>query len=97
MKRRVYYVIFTLLGAMLGFLLHMLIEMWYLQRLLHNFNRYSLGLSWEQLEMIHTFGVPLLVLSVAFWGYRKGVRCWQWLYVEKRYLKRWGINLKENF
>jgi hypothetical protein len=98
MKRKVYYAMFTLLGAMLGFFLHAIVETLYIKLLLSDFDRYGLGLSWNAWVMIHAIGVPVLVALLAWWGYRQGRKWWRVLYVEQRWMKRWGgKKLKQNF
>lgn len=97
MKRKIYYLTFTLLGAMFGFLIHAIVEVWYIKRLLSDYETYGLGLTWENWELIHQIGIGALIIGFSAIGYRQGVKWWRILYVQKRYLKRWGINLKENF
>jgi hypothetical protein len=97
MKRKIYYLTFTLLGAMFGFLTHALVEVCYIKLLLADFEKYGLGWSWEMWEIIHQVGIGALIVGFSAIGYSQGVKWWRILYVQKRYLKRWGINLKENF
>jgi len=97
MKRIVYMLAFTILGAMVGFFIHIMAEVTYLQLLLADFEKYGFGWSWQAWENIQGVGMALLVLFGTGFGYRLGVRCWKWLYVEQKLLKRWGIRLKQTF
>jgi hypothetical protein len=97
MKKTIYIVAFMILGAMLGFFLHAVIEIFYIKLLLKDFSKFGLGLSWSNWEMIHLIGVPLLTLGLAWCGYRQGKKWWRILYVEQKYLKRWGVKLRKDF
>lgn len=97
MKRKIYYLLFTVLGAMIGFGIHAVIEMIYIKLLLRDFSAYSLGLTWAQWELVHAVAVPALTLLFGYLGYLQGVKWWRILYIQKKYAKRWGVNLKENF
>lgn len=97
MKKHIYYLSFTALGALFGFLIHAVVELYYIKLLLQDFDNYGFGWTWETWEQIHTYGTLLLVIGFGLFGYRQGKRWWRILYVEKKYLKRWGIKLKETF
>lgn len=97
MKRVIYYIAFTLLGVLVGFFVHAVIEMLVIKLLLSDFEKYNLGLSWTSWERIHDLGTIGLVLVLGWLGFRGGKKWWRILYIEKRFRKRWGINLKENF
>jgi hypothetical protein len=96
MKKKLYVFCFALLGALVGFFLHGIIENAYISLLLQDFGKYGLGLTWYDWETIHTWGVALLVSVFGIWGFYGGQRWWRILYVQKKY-KRWGKPLKENF
>lgn len=84
-KRRIYIGLFTVLGILLGFLLHGGLEIWYTNLLITDFDRHSLGHSWETWFAIHKYGaIGLFVLS-AIWGYFQGRFWWRVVYVEKRF------------
>ncbi len=88
MKRVIYLAAFTVLGALLLFLAHALLEMAVLSFLLRDFDRYGLGLSWNQWYAFHqALGLALLIVGICL-GYRWGVFWWQAIYVERRY-KKW--------
>lgn len=85
MKRAFYIACFVLLGILLQFLVHVLIETGVIALLLKDFGRYGLGLSWRQWYAIHhVLSIVLLALG-AWWGYASGVKYWRIIYVEKRF------------
>ena len=97
MKKQIYYLTFTFFGALLGFFIHAVVELGFINLMLSDFEKYNFGLTWAEWMMVHTYGTLLLVIGLGLYGYRLGVKFWRILYVDKRYLKRWGIKLKENF
>ena len=83
-KKQVYVVLFIILGILLGFIAHGIIEIWFTRRLLKDYNRYSLGHSWQTWFSIHLyFSVFLFVLSGLI-GYLQGKFWWRVVYQEKR-------------
>lgn len=71
-------------GAALGFLLHALLELWYIPRLLNNYAIYSLNLSWSRWFQIHELLVIGLTLSGSLLGWHYGQKWWYTIYVEKK-------------
>ncbi len=86
-KRVTYVLLFTLLGTLVSFLLHALVEIPMIGLLVNDFDRYSLGLSWSNWESIHTAGSVILILVGVGLGYLQGVYWWRQIYV----LKRWNV------
>jgi len=82
LKRIIYITLFTFLGILLQFLLHAGIEIWYLDLLNKNFERYSLGLTWPELLTLHLILTILLIIAGAAFGYWAGKFFWQKIYVE---------------
>jgi hypothetical protein len=80
MKRKIYIALFVLLGLLLQFLLHALIEIWYINLLLKDFPKYGLGLNWNQWLMIHHALSLILVAVGAVWGFYEGRFWWRHLY-----------------
>ena len=93
MKRRIYITLFALLGAIVGFLLHAIIEIWYIGRLLADFERASFGLSWRDWVLIHNVLTPLLAIAGVIAGFVQGRYWWRKIYVEQT-LRRWGIRVR---
>ena len=88
MKRTFYIAAFTLLGVLLQFLLHALVEIWYIDLLLRDYPAYGFGLSWRQWVLIHDVGTVVLFLAGAWLGFRQGQHWWRKIYVEHA-LWRW--------
>jgi hypothetical protein len=85
MKRAFYVAAFVLLGILLQFIVHALIEMGVIALLLKDFGRYGLGLSWQQWFLIHHALTIVLLAAGVVWGYKEGERWWKAIYVEKRF------------
>lgn len=82
MKKTIYIILFTLLGILLQFLVHALIEIPYLGLLNRDFDRYSLGFTWPELLTIHAVLTIILILAGAAFGFFAGKFFWQKIYVE---------------
>lgn len=83
LKRTIYITLFTLLGILLSFLVHAVIEIPVINLLLKDFNTYGLGLSWENWVLIHNISAVILFLLGTYFGYRQGKHWWQAIYVKK--------------
>ena len=87
-KKTFYIASFTFLGTLLQFIIHGLIEIWYINLLTGNFQKYGLGFSWQQWFLFHAaFTIILFFAGMAF-GFWQGIHWWRVLYVEKRYNKK---------
>ena len=84
LKRTVYIASFTILGVLVSFLVHAIVEIWYIGRLIADFETYGLGLSWSQWVMIHHVGAVLLLLLGIMAGLVQGRMWWRIIYVDKR-------------
>lgn len=80
MKRKIYIAFFILLGLLLQFLVHAVIEIWYINLLLENFSKYGLGFSWDAWLAIHHLFSVTLVMAGATWGFYEGGLWWHRLY-----------------
>jgi hypothetical protein len=84
MKKKIYITTFVFLGTLLQFLIHALIEIWYIGLLTSGFQKYSLGFSWAQWFIIHHIGsVILLILGIGF-GFWAGNFFWRKIYESKQ-------------
>ncbi len=83
LKKFLYHLAVITAGGLSGFLLHALIELWYIPRLLNNYALWGWGLSWNQWFMIHELFVITLTIGGALWGARQAGRWWQYIYVNK--------------
>ncbi len=79
----------------MGFFLHAVLEILVIKLMLSDFEKYSLGLSWNSWMMIHTVGVGALIVGFSVWGNIMGKRCWKYLYIDGK--SRWGNKLKKDF
>lgn len=83
-KKYFYIVIFTLLGILVSFLIHAVIEIPAIFLLISDFERWGLRLSWETWESIHAvFAVVLFILGVIF-GLRYGKHYWSVMYGQEK-------------
>ncbi len=87
MKRLLYISLFTILGFILQFLLHAIVEQWYIGLLIGNFDVYGFGLSWDAWFNIHTaFGLVLAIVGLVL-GLMGGIYWWGRLYDSSGNLK----------
>lgn len=91
MKRIIYIVLFTFLGALVSTILHGLVELWYIGLLNADFATYGLGWSWETWFMIHAVGSWVLLTAGIAFGFQQGVYWWRVLYGEGQ-LTRWRFH-----
>ena len=84
-SKRIFYIfLFTVLGALLNFVIHGAIELPAVHFLKKDFVRYSLGLSWSDWFLIHhVFTAVLFVLGIGF-GIWAGFHFWNTIYGTKK-------------
>jgi len=84
-KRLIYLAASMVLGFLLQLMIHAALEIWYINRLLDDFERWNFGFSWAELWQIHhVLALILAFLGVAA-GYQLGVTWWRIVYIEKRH------------
>jgi hypothetical protein len=83
-KKTLYIALFIVLGILLAFIVHGLLEIWYVNRLLENFPKYSLGYTWVQLFRINNYIYMLLFVAGILFGNYQGRFWWRIVYEEKR-------------
>jgi len=89
----VYVVAFTVFGILVSFILHAMLEVWYIDLLREDYPTFSFGWSWGTWYTIHHVGTVLLLLLGVLSGYVQGRYWWRVLYLEGRYpkvLRRFG-------
>lgn len=64
--------IFIIFGIVLQQLVHHLVEMLYIDLLISDFQKYSLGLRWEDWFIIHHVASFVLLAAGAWFGYMIG-------------------------
>ena len=80
MKRLIYIIAFVLLGILFQFLVHAIVETWYISLLIGDFSKYSFGFSWSQWFLIHHIGTVLLLIGGIAFGFWQGKFWWQRIY-----------------
>ena len=80
MKKIVYILLFTLLGVLLQFFIHALLEIWYIRLLTSDFQTYGLGLSWTNWFLIHHIATVILLLVGVILGLWQGMYWWKRIY-----------------
>ena len=83
MKKTIYIICFSFLGALLQLLIHAGIELWYIKMLTLDFQRYSLGFSFGQLVFIHHIATVVLLIAGVLFGFYQGKYWWKRLYENK--------------
>jgi len=83
MKKTIYVILFTFLGILVQFLIHGLVETWYIGLLISDFPKYSLGLLWPQWFIIHHIGTVILFIAGALFGFWQGKFWWRRIYEKK--------------
>lgn len=89
MKKLIYILFSALLGLLLSFLVHALLEIAVINLLVFNFEKYSLGLSWNDLLLAHFILSIILAAGGLALGLWLGFRWWRYIYVEKKYSGGW--------
>ena len=80
MKKIFYIASFTFLGILLQFLIHGIVEIWYINLLTKDFSKYSLGFSWDQWFLIHHIATVILLVAGILFGFWQGKYWWKRLY-----------------
>jgi hypothetical protein len=87
-KKQVYITLFTILGFLIGFLVHALVEIIYIRLLASDFVAYSFGLSWSELVQFFYLFSAIVFVVCGLWGYAAGKFWWKQIYVLKKYQDR---------
>ncbi len=83
MKRIIYIICFIIFGVVLQFLVHIVIEVLYINLLLKDFQKYSLGFSLDQWFIIHYIGTVIFLIAGILFGFWQGIYWWKRLYENK--------------
>lgn len=98
MKKQIYIFLSIILGVLISFLIHGILEIFVIFLLTINFRIFGLGLSWENWFFIHASATFFLLAAGIIGGYFLGRKWWRIIYVEKRYghfFKKRGFTLVE--
>ncbi len=79
-KKIIYIILFTILGILISTLLHAGIEIPVIYLLTSNFQKYSLGLSWESWYLIHHIATAILLTASISLGVLLGFKFWGIIY-----------------
>ena len=85
MKRNFYLLCTIILGTLLSFIVHGLVEFSVILLLVSDFETYGLGLTWGTWWHIHTVFTAVLFLCGVVGGYKLGVTWWRIVYIEHRH------------
>jgi hypothetical protein len=83
-KKGIYIGLFVLLGILLAFIVHGLLEIWYTNKLVADFARYSMGYSWADWLRINNYVYTVLFVAGLLAGNFQGKYWWRVVYEEKR-------------
>lgn len=83
MKKLIYTVSFIILGIFLQFLIHAIVEIWYIGLLVGDFPKYSFGFSWDQWFIIHHIGTVILFVAGILFGFWQARFWWSKIYEKK--------------
>lgn len=79
-KKNVYILLFMVFGVLISQLIHSALEIWYINLLIQDFSKYSLGLIWQHWYIIHGIGTVILFVGGLMFGYFQGKHWWKVLY-----------------
>ncbi|MEX2052809.1 MAG: hypothetical protein WD898_01120 [Candidatus Paceibacterota bacterium] len=83
LKKKIYILAFILFGIIIQFIIHAVVEGWYIILLVRDYDKYGFGLSWDSWFLIHhIFTLVLLVAGILF-GWQQGKHWWHELYEKK--------------
>ncbi|OGN00624.1 MAG: hypothetical protein A3B91_02305 [Candidatus Yanofskybacteria bacterium RIFCSPHIGHO2_02_FULL_41_29] len=82
--RILYISLFTLLGVLVQFVIHSVVEQWYIKLLISDFEKYSLGWLWDVWFSIHYVGSIILLAVGIIAGYYLGKYWWGRIYEKKQ-------------
>ena len=83
MKKVIYVILFVVLGIIVSFFVHALIEIPVIVLLVSDFEKWGLGLSWGAWETIHDVGAIILLILGIVYGFRQGKHWWKVIYNDK--------------
>ena len=83
-KKFIYISLFVVLGILLQFILHAVLEIWYINLLTSNFAKYSLGFTWDEWYVVHHVFTAILVILGIIFGYFTGNYSWKKVYKKRK-------------
>ncbi len=79
-KKTIYIISFIFLGILLQFLVHELVEIWYIGLLTKDFSKYGFGISWDNWYIIHHLASVVLLVAGVIFGFWQGKFWWRKIY-----------------
>lgn len=76
LKKSAYITLFVVLGVLVNFLIHAVVELAVIELLTRDFARFGLGLSWQSWFTIHTVFAVVLLAGCALAGLQQGYYWW---------------------
>lgn len=82
MKKFIYIALCGVLGIFLSTILHALLEILIIRLVLLDFDKYSLGLDWPEILLVHLVFTVVLALAGFFFGVWLGFKWWRKVYLK---------------
>lgn len=79
-KKYIYIGLFTGLGVLVNFLVHGALELFIIDLLQSDFERYSMGISWAGWFAFHAAATPVLFVGFTWLGFSQGRKWWKIIY-----------------
>ena len=89
MKKHIYIFLCVIFFLMLSLIFHVIIEMPILSVMIQDMDKYSLGLSWDQIKLIHGVFTAVLFIIGLILGIYFGKKWWQYIYIDRKYTGKW--------
>ena len=87
-KRGFYICSFVVLGILLQFLAHAVVEIWYIDLLTRDFLKYGFGFSWNDWFLIHYGATVILLIAGILFGFWQGKYWWKRLYEDPKKINK---------
>ncbi len=84
MKKVYYYISWVVVGILLQFIVHGLLEIWYLGLLADNFGKYGFGFTWGDLVVVHYIATAMFLAIGILFGMWQASYWWKKLYGKGR-------------
>lgn len=85
LKKFIYILSTIILGILLSFMVHAIIELLVIWLLVGDIDKYGLGLTWDQLMLVHSIFTFVLFVIGLIGGILFGYRWWKIIYIDKKY------------
>jgi len=79
-KKAIYRILVVMLGIILQFIIHAVVESWYIGLLVRDFDKYGLGLTMDTWFIIHHVATVILFAAGILFGLWLGKKWWHIVY-----------------